>query len=291
MSFRKRSGVMLAYPYEEKRLLKWEPPYIIQPKLDGERGRLIVEANRAILLSSTEEIITSVPHINKYASEILPPGEWDGELYIHGKTFEEIHSIVSRTVNLHPDYETMQFHIFDHVCAETMLERQITLLKLRHALNDNAHFKVVDSYIAYDTHAAEYWREHIMNQNYEGFIIRHAFGHYTRSRSTLMMKFKPKKFDAYEIIGFREEHDIQGNPKNCLGRFICRGSDGTPFDVYSGISNERRHEYWQIRDSLIGQYLKVGYQNLTTKNGVPRSGCFVALITPAEAREIERHQT
>ena len=281
---------MLAYPYEEKRLQKWEPPYIVQPKLDGERGRLIVGANRAILLSSTEEIITSVPHINKLAVDCLPPGEWDGELYIHGKTFEEIHSIVSRTVNLHPEHETMQFHIFDHICTDTMLERQITLLKLRRVLGENAHFKVVNSYIAYDMNAVEYWREHIINQKYEGFIIRHAFGHYTRSRSTLMMKFKPKQFDAYEIIGFLEEHDIHGNAKNCLGCFVCRGSDGTPFNVYSGMSDDQRNYFWAVRDVLIGQYLKVGYQNLTAKNGVPRSGCFLAIITPAEAREIERHQ-
>ena len=159
MSFRKRSGIMLAYPYEESRLLKWEPPYIVQPKLDGERGRLIVEPNRTILLSSTEEIITSVPHINRHASEILPFGEWDGELYIHGKTFEEIHSIVSRTVNLHPDYETMQFHVFDNVCNSTMIERQIMLLKLKQYMPENDYFKVVDSYVAYDLAAVEYWRK------------------------------------------------------------------------------------------------------------------------------------
>jgi len=34
---RKRAGVQLCYPFEEKRLAKWEPPYIVQPKLDGER--------------------------------------------------------------------------------------------------------------------------------------------------------------------------------------------------------------------------------------------------------------
>ena len=103
----KRTGVQLCYPFEEKRLNKWLPPFFVQPKLDGERCRIIVRQNGALLLSSTEEIITSVPHINAAARLQLPEGEYDGELYVHGRTFEEIHSVVSRRVNLHENFETM----------------------------------------------------------------------------------------------------------------------------------------------------------------------------------------
>ena len=39
----KRTGIMLCYPFEEKRLNKWNPPYIIQPKLDGERCRAVYD--------------------------------------------------------------------------------------------------------------------------------------------------------------------------------------------------------------------------------------------------------
>ena len=109
----KRTGVMLAYPFEEKRLAKWEPPYFVQPKLDGERCRIIVQNGVVLMLSSTEEIITSCPHIAQRALEKLPAGEYDGELYRHGWSFEEIHSVVSRRVNLHPDHEQIQFHCFD----------------------------------------------------------------------------------------------------------------------------------------------------------------------------------
>ena len=34
-------GIMKASPFEEKRLTKWNPPYIIQPKYDGFRCRAI----------------------------------------------------------------------------------------------------------------------------------------------------------------------------------------------------------------------------------------------------------
>jgi len=61
----KRAGVMLCYPFEEKRLLKWSPPYIVQPKLDGVRCRAVwaYELNSYVLLSSTQHQIVSVPHI------------------------------------------------------------------------------------------------------------------------------------------------------------------------------------------------------------------------------------
>ena len=32
---------MKAYPFEEKRLAKWRPPFIVQPKYDGVRCRAV----------------------------------------------------------------------------------------------------------------------------------------------------------------------------------------------------------------------------------------------------------
>ena len=60
----KRKGIMLCYPFEEKRLNKWAPPYLVQPKLDGERMRAILDTEgKCTLLSSEEnEIISSPKH-------------------------------------------------------------------------------------------------------------------------------------------------------------------------------------------------------------------------------------
>ena len=122
MEKRKRKGAQLCYPLEERRLTEakfgWKHyfPHITQPKLDGERCRAICRGHeKPILLSSTESIITSVPHINKALQKKCFHGELDGELYIKGMDFDDISSIVSRTVNLHPDYEQMEYHIFDIV--------------------------------------------------------------------------------------------------------------------------------------------------------------------------------
>ena len=74
-------GIMKAYPFEEKRLAKWEPPYIVQPKYDGVRCRAVpLDNGDFLLLSSEENPIFSVPHINEALKCCAPQWELDGEL-------------------------------------------------------------------------------------------------------------------------------------------------------------------------------------------------------------------
>lgn len=280
----KRTGVMLAYPFEESRLAKWAPPYVVQPKLDGERCRLINDGRVCLLLSSTEEIITSVPHINRMAPHVMPIGEWDGELYVHGWTFEQIHSVVSRSVNLHENYAEMQFHCFDHVVFdEPQLSRTITMKSLDDILGQAGHFRVVPSFIANDLDDIMKLRTEFMTKGYEGIIVRHSDATYVRKRSTGIMKFKPKKTDAYLIVGHMEERDKYGNPKNRLGALVCRGDDGTEFNVGSGFTSAQRENLWANPESLHGLFVKIEYQAMTPGRGVPRFPIFCSIIGQDDA--------
>ena len=45
-------GIMKAVPFEEKRLAKWKPPYIVQPKFDGNRCINEPLENSSLLLTS-----------------------------------------------------------------------------------------------------------------------------------------------------------------------------------------------------------------------------------------------
>lgn len=281
----KRQGIMLCYPFEEKRLNKWEPPYIIQPKLDGVRCRMLVQPERCLLLSSTEEIITSVPHLNQLALQLMPLGEWDGELYVHGWTFEEINSVVSRTANLSPFHEKLEFHCFDYVSHEAQLERTINLAKLNEGLPSFCPIQVVPSTIAYSLEDLLNQRDIYLKNNYEGIIIRNATFPYLRKRSTGMMKFKPKRSDAYLILDSFEEIDKYGSPKNRLGGLVCCGDDGEQFRVGSGFTDRDRIQLWKCRASLPGKYVLVEYQHTTPGRGVPRFPIFCSIINPENAHE------
>lgn len=280
-----RTGIMLAYPFEEKRLSRWKPPYILQPKLDGERCRSLntllfpnsqEQPSRSMLVSSEENPFFSVPHINQ---AIVDQGlfhlELDGELYAHHLTFEEIHSRVSRTVNLHPDYEAIGYYIFDIVnIYKTQIERMNILLDL------SITGPLTRVPICICNNLDEVMRSYndFIEAGYEGMIVRHATASYVRKRSIFMMKFKPKRSDTYDIVGSVEEVSITGVPKQALGALILRGSDGIEFKVGTGFSRGDRARLWKGVELLKGKRAKISYQHLTSGKKVPRFPVFVEII-------------
>ena len=272
-----RKGIQLAYPFEEKRLLKWQPPYIVQPKFDGERCRAVpIGEGRHLLLSSSENPFFSVPHIAEALKHLNTDLELDGELYCHGLPFEDIHSIVSRTTNLHPNHEAVKFHIFDYVSEEPQFQR---LCNLTDIVPVESNLRLAPFYICETFDEVIKVYEKILELGYEGIIVRHFLAPYVRKRSTLMMKFKPKKEDIYEIIGVTEEvSSITGKEKGSLGAFICCGEDRTPFKVGTGFTREQRRDYWERSEVLIGKRIKVLYQTLTTGKKVPRFPVYKEII-------------
>lgn len=278
----KRNGIQLAYPFEERRLLKWNTwPVLVQPKLDGMRCRAIPDSQKGwTLLSSEEHEIISVPHVGQELDRIIRnPIELDGELYIHGFNFESIESVARRTTNVVQN--TLEYHIFDYVSSEPQGQRLINLRELDQ-LTNRISIKVVPTRIAHNLGEILQTLEIYKSAGYEGIIVRHPNYPYERKRSTGMMKLKPLRQDAYEIVGYNEEISIHGEPKGSLGSFICRGDDQTEFAVGSGFTADQRAAYWLIRDQLIGQFLVVNYQNLTAKRGVPRFPIFEAFVRPNE---------
>jgi len=281
----RRTGIQLAYPFEAKRLSKWEPPFIVQPKLDGERCRAVVRNGSVVLLSSEANVIESVPHINKALQEKFRSSEieLDGELYCHGKSLQEIHSIVSRRANLHPQFEDIQFFAFDIIDTSLIQAKRNIIL---HALGlDKYPFSVVPFQLCSTFDAVMSQLEWSMKEGFEGIIVRHFSAPYIRRRSTMMMKFKPKKEDLYEIVSFTEAVSIHGQPKGCLGAIICRSQIGEElFHVGSGFNDEERASLWRDRDSLPGKLVRVKYQSLTSLRGVPRSAVYDSLVIPYSER-------
>jgi DNA ligase-1 len=275
---------MLCYPFEEKRLAKWDPPYIVQPKLDGERCRAVptgagtVYPGDYLPISSEENIFYSIPHIVKALFNLPFRGELDGELYCHGMSFENIHSIVSRTVNLHPDYREIKYYIFDIVDeSKSQTERLVDLFDIREYFSK--YLICVPIHICHTFEEVMRAYDSIIAEGYEGIIVRHAAAPYVRKRSIGMMKFKPKKEDYYEIVDWKEEVSKEGMPKGRLGALVCRGSDGTIFSVGSGLTDEARESLWKNNfNDIQGKFCRVSYQHLTSGKKVPRFPVFVDIV-------------
>lgn len=272
-----RTGIMLCYPFEEKRLSKWNSPYIVQPKLDGERCRYLRCGDSSLLLTSQENPIFSVPHIKNFLDRIPGLPELDGELYCHGMPFEEIHSRVSREINQHQDYKDIEYHLFDIITPEPQMARTIRLSNMRD-LFKGSPVKVVDYYVASTLDDIMLTYDQILTGGYEGIVVREINAPYVRKRSTSMMKFKPKKHDEYEIIGYAEEVSIHGYSKGRLGALTCQGDDGTRFNVGTGFSAEDRSKLWEDPDLLVGKKVLISYQHITHGGGVPRFPVFVKVL-------------
>ena len=273
-------GIQKCVPFEEKRLAKWPIPYIVQPKFDGIRCRAIPlttgpKGNEYLLLSSEENVIYSTPHINGVLSNLQLRAELDGELYCHGMSFEEIVSITSRTVNLHRNFKAIKFHVFDIVNDQPQMRRQIIVDALRglHPCIQVAPFWLCES--LEDVMRAF---DKIIELGYEGIIVRHNLAPYERKRSTLVMKFKPKKKDIYEIVGYEEEISIEGIRKGTLGSLLCKSGDGNTFSVGTGFNKAMREMLWDSKESLCGKSVHVSYQHLTSGRKVPRFPVFMEVI-------------
>ena len=276
---KKREGVQLAYPFEEKRLMKWSPPYIVQPKLDGIRCRAVRLENGYVLFSSTEEVIFSVPHILDYLNNYhYLDVELDGELYVHGWSFEDIYSVTSRTTNLHLAHSQVQFHIFDIVLEDTpQMIRSVELNSLAQRFEKTDVIQIVPHAICETFQDILNCYQEYLNMGYEGIIVRHTDAPYMRKRSTYMMKFKPTKTDTYQIVGYKQEVDKNGFPKDRLGALICTSDDGTEFSVGSGFTDQQRHELWLDKESLPGYNCTIEYQHLTPGRKCPRFPIFVSI--------------
>ena len=276
MSWQRWAGIMKCYPFEEKRLAKWEPPYIVQPKYDGVRCRAIpLENGNYMLLSSEENVIFSVPHINKalwfHGSHLT---EFDGELYSHGLSFEQIISITSRTRYIHLDHRKIQFHIFDYVSEEPQLTRTTQLAKI-----DMLPPLITSPYwVCNSLEEIMHTYNELISLGYEGIIVRNFMAPYERKRSLYVMKFKPKQEDNYVITGYKEEISKDGEPKGSLGSLTCLSRDGNTFSIGSGFSSLQRKQYWNKRDSLAGLICKAKYQHITTGNKVPRFPVFMEVV-------------
>jgi len=279
-------NIMKCYPFEEKRLAKWEPPYIVQPKYDGVRCRAIHlmtgtnhnEYGSCLLLSSEENPIYSVPHINLELTRLGITAELDGELYCHGMPFENIYSITSRTVNIHSDATKIKYWVFDVIPPDDkpILQMKRTLI-IENLRGLSPIIQVAPFYLCENLDDVMRAFDSLVKEGYEGMIVRHIGAPYVRKRSTYIMKFKPKKKDSYEIIGFQEEYDKEGLGKGSLGALVCKSGDGNTFNVGTGFSAEQRQIFWEDRETLVGKIAVIKYQHITTAGHVPRFPVFVEI--------------
>ena len=264
---------MLAGSFD-KRKNKVDYPVDVQPKLDGCRCMAYWNGGKVELISRNGKQWENCDHIIRDLENCLPH-DWvlDGELYIHGKSFQEITKLVKKW---RPESEEVMFHVYDiprtgNRSEENLSDwdgRMLELEKFYGMLYEGKSTSVttVTTYQA-DTEEVVYeLQSQFLEDGYEGAIVReydgmYRFGH----RSNKLLKVKNFMDDEYEIIGYTTG---VGKFEGCIV-WICTTEDGTEFKVVPQGTMEERKELYEQAEQYIGELLKVKFFELTDDN-VPR---------------------
>lgn len=284
---------MLADNFVDNKTGKMKPlnyPVVVQPKLDGIRLLVSQSSKNKFFIRSRRNVPwVHLDYLNEEFNSLfnyLPTGATiDGELYLHGMTFNKIQSIVMSAVNISPDLDKIQYHIFDIDYTDpdgATLEQRIELLTnvfdkyYEDKGEDFKHLVLVDSRVASNLDQVLSTHDFYVEEGYEGLMIKKLCNgapidskNYTQSlykagRNSNTLKYK-KFFDEEAIIeGVKEG---KGRNKG-VAIFIVRDKRGNVFDLEMRGTLEMRREFYQNIDDYIGKEVTFRYIKLN-EYGVP----------------------
>lgn len=268
-----REGVMLAYPVDEGRIARLGPNFFVQPKIKGERCRVEWFRDEPVLLSSYANEFQFLEHIKDPIKKLgIAYGRvpFDGEIYKHGWSQEQIRSAVGRTVNYNPEAIQLEYYIFD--VADDRYD-QVQRFWILDELSNKALFARPLHFVKPALADFDTWRIAVqvyLDDGYEGIILRSMTAKYTPKRSVAMLKYKPTELDDYKIVAIKEAIDKDGYAKDTLGSFLVSDKDDNVFYVGAGkLTWPERDQLWEKKDSLIGRTLVVKHEPIHTDRGVP----------------------
>ncbi|MAG28397.1 hypothetical protein CMI47_22960 [Candidatus Pacearchaeota archaeon] len=263
---------MLAHRYD-KHSAKITFPCWVQPKLDGVRMLARKEHGVVTMWSRKGKIIDIPDKINAQLCLMLKDGQCtDGELYVHGWTFQRIIAAVKKKRD---DTDLLEYHIYDSPHPTLAFEDRVPKRGVQvieypvYCNNWSAKYKNIIFVRTYDIeHQEEFdvFESMFIKDGYEGMMVRNQNSPYKyKHRSYDLQKVKRFLDDEFEIIGGKDGSGREAG----LVVYKCVTSDGLEFDVRPrGTHEERAHVFKNLND-YIGRYLTVRYQELTD-DGLPR---------------------
>lgn len=255
---------MLATPFEKVKpeKIEWYNAFA-QPKLDGHRALY----KDGVLYSRQGKPI-DLPHINEAIEAAgLAHLHLDGELYIHGKTLQQISSLVKKE---HPETPDLEYHIYDHIAHKPFSHRFQEFLVSNNFLSNNSIAVVPTHEVSFEEELMELHTQWL-EEEYEGTILRFGTnGYETDKRSAQMLKLKEFHDAEYTIVDVkmgtpyvREEGTYQ-NPI-----YVMDSGNGGQFTVTAPGNMYEKHELSRLGKSVVGMDLTVKYHYLS-KDGIPQ---------------------
>ena len=272
---------MLAQTYKKKK--GFETPCIIQPKLDGVRAYF--DKSKGTFRSRNHKEYFNMDHLTEHLSSIPDNVIFDGELYNHDMSFQELMKYVKLkeikeddTVDMEDgdgeDEKSMldeikkcvKYHIFDCYFPD----KPDMPFSERYQYLESLEFSKTDIYLVEiqemtDIANINTIHDYYSEQKYEGIMLRTPESPYEFKRSKFLQKYKIFVDEEFEVIGFDKE--VQG--KKHLVLWVCKTVEDKEFTCRPTGTHKDRAELYKRASDYIGKKLTVEFQEYTDDK-IPR---------------------
>ena len=270
--------------------LKLESDYSWQPKLDGHRCVVALTPDGIKMYSRKGIEITTMGHIAEFiTSKATRPINsvseniyLDGELYIHGKTLQELSRVIKKKSD---DSAKVQLHLYDYFVEKqfhvqflprfSSLTLMQTVMGLPFSMSGDKECPIciVDTLPVSSKEHLKSLNAKAIKLGYEGGILRNNGAIYTPGQRNYGL-YKVKEFDDHEYEIFEV---IKGKPKiledagtleQAIFRVWINKAENKTLEVLSPGSMYEKAKHWKNRAKLIGKMLTVKHSGFTD-DGIP----------------------
>ncbi|MCL2227974.1 MAG: hypothetical protein FWB97_10200 [Oscillospiraceae bacterium] len=254
----------------EKSPIKENEWFSLSQKLNGVRGTFY----EGKIISRQGKEFVGLTHITDEISRLLPDADdWvlDGELVrLNTEALPDNENFRIGTGLLSQDdadKQCMQFIVFDllpkneFIEGESALaykERLAELMELGQEASKLAlrSVKPVDIlYTGDDAAMIDHYLDKMVAEDKEGLMLNRDKKYYRKRHNGIL---KVKRFYTVDLRITATEAG-SGRLLGRLGAFVV-DYKGNPLNVGSGMTDQQREEFWELRDELIGRILEVKYK-------------------------------
>jgi DNA ligase-1 len=254
---------MLAKSFgDESHKINWNMPVYIQPKFDGMRCLAILRNGEVTLMSRQGKVIENCDHIIKALEPVAKRMDivLDGEIYAHGKTFQENMRLVKKYRE--GETEQLQYNIYDIVDDEHYTKR---FSKINEINFNNETICIVKNITLVNPEDIKSKHAYFIGEGYEGSIIRHGQdGYAINKRSSSLLKYKDFIDISCKVIDV-----IPSDKRPEQGICVCELDNGDTFSTGMKFSHEERELILTNKHDYIGEIAEIRFFEYS-EEGIPR---------------------
>jgi len=251
----------------------------LQRKYNGVRSVITLEGTKVLIYSRNlkeyfgfEKIREDLkPILTHWHNELKRKIYFDGEMYIHGLSLQDISGIARRVLTpkyTNGDVEEMTYNIYDCFIPDepnlTYAERKEILDKI-FAEHNLKYIVKVETFEVKNEEDVDKLFKQFIDEGYEGAILRKGWMNYRYSynnyHSDNLLKIKPTISEEFKIVDYTEGK--LGKSKGAL-MLILETEEGNTFPITPGLTLEERYKLYKkmpIIEKNTKSYFENNYKN------------------------------